>query len=644
MSRKYALFVGNSEYDSESLCNLASPIADVHDLANVFRDSSIGGFDEVTELINSTESQIRQKISSFFLRKKPEDLLLLYFSGHGVLDDRGHLYLAVKDTNPDLLRATAISADFIADDMDLCRSKRQILILDCCHSGAFRRGIKGGNKALTAATFEGNGSGRIVLTASDRREFAMEGNQVLEQAQTSLFTHFLLEGIKSGEADRDGDSLITLDEWYDYAYEKVVDSLPSQTPRRWVYNQEGRLIIARNPKPLTPVELPRELREAIQDQRPSIRLGVIPELGYIATGNDKRLALAAREALEDMRNDENASVVTAAKKAIVGYEAESPKIQPPEERSSDFSSKPEPGKQEKKIDWALDSVNMWNLGWVSFTNKTVKKLMFGAVMAAIILISSMLLVLPDRSTPEDSSTEQAEVGTMGDLGTSSTEIEPKRDGQESSLPNEQQDRGKQGAVIQEESSSIRDQPKGNQGTSLKRGTSIPQEQEPPEENRQPGMVEQTPSGTESAEKDPQNQLLGVANEQNAATNEGESADEVAAATEMLPIDRVRAEITDLQNALQKAILEREWEGVPAPLTDYYRKYMDDLYDKFDVTEVESKAGELLTDDATATLPVALDIGYRQKGREDINTLQFPAVNWVWIKRDQGFVLSYVQKP
>ena len=63
------------------------------------------------------------------------------------------LYLALKDTQVDLLKATSIPSSFVADEMDSCRSKRQILILDCCHSGAFARGTKGEQKAITETTF-----------------------------------------------------------------------------------------------------------------------------------------------------------------------------------------------------------------------------------------------------------------------------------------------------------------------------------------------------------------------------------------------------------------------------------------------------------------------------------------------------------
>ncbi len=103
-----------------------------------FLNPEIGGFDDVDVLVNSSSFIVRRAISEFFSGKNRDDLLLLYFSGHGVLDDQGRLYMAVKDTERTLLRATSIPAYFITDEMNNSRSQRQVLILDCCHSGAFR--------------------------------------------------------------------------------------------------------------------------------------------------------------------------------------------------------------------------------------------------------------------------------------------------------------------------------------------------------------------------------------------------------------------------------------------------------------------------------------------------------------------------
>jgi hypothetical protein len=176
-------------------------------------------------------------------------MLLFYFSGHGVLDENGRLYLAVKDTDTGTLRGTAIPARYITEEMDNSRSKRQVLILDCCHSGAFERGTKGavGASVGTANAFEGSGFGRVVLTASDATQYAWEGDQVIGDAENSLFTHFVIKGIQTGVADTNGDGIITVDELYDYVFDEIFKMTPKQTPGKWSFKEQGDLIISRSP-------------------------------------------------------------------------------------------------------------------------------------------------------------------------------------------------------------------------------------------------------------------------------------------------------------------------------------------------------------------------------------------------------------
>ncbi len=314
---KYALIIGNNQYDDPKLAQLKTPAADSQALAKVLADKSIGSFDEVTPLINKNESEIRRAISAFLTNKKPDDLVLVYFSGHGVLDDRGRLFLSLKDTETTLLKATAIPSTFISDEMDSCRSRRQILILDCCHSGAFARGTKGEQKAVTEATFEGSGYGRVVMTASDSTQYALEGDQVIRQTDLSLFTHFLLEGLKTGEADTDHDGHISLDEWYDYTYAKVVSETPRQIPHRWSYNQQGDLIIARNPNiHKRVVELPFELAQAVESSFTSIRENAVHELGKLLRSRDSELANLARLSLEKMKGDDSRRISSSAEKYL----------------------------------------------------------------------------------------------------------------------------------------------------------------------------------------------------------------------------------------------------------------------------------------------------------------------------------------
>lgn len=248
-SRKIALIIGNSKYKDKTLSQLITPDADVQALAKVLQSHQIGGFEEVEQLINRSAADVQRAIARFFSGKKPGDVLLLYFSGHGIRDDRGDLYLALRDTESALLSGTAIPAAFITAEMDRSRSKRQVLILDCCHSGAFSRGMKGaaGSSVGTATVFEGTGSGRVVLTATDSTQYAWEGEKVVGKGENSVFTRYLIRGLETGEADLDGDGNVGLDELYDYVYERVVEETPKQTPGKWSYKQHGEFVIARNP-------------------------------------------------------------------------------------------------------------------------------------------------------------------------------------------------------------------------------------------------------------------------------------------------------------------------------------------------------------------------------------------------------------
>ena len=244
MSGKFALIIGNTEYTDPGLAQLTAPGKDTEDFARVLKDKSLCKFDEVNVLFNQTESAIREAIDSLYYLKRPDDLLVLYFSGHGVRDEYGSLYLAVKNTNRSRLRSTAIKSDYVRESMDQSRSKRQVLILDCCNSGAFQQGTKAATGASigTSSAFEGNGYGRVVLTASDSTQFAWEGDKAIGETENSLFTHFLIRGLE-GEADRNRDGNITVDELYDFAYEQVLNITTKQTPGKWSYKEQGEIIL-----------------------------------------------------------------------------------------------------------------------------------------------------------------------------------------------------------------------------------------------------------------------------------------------------------------------------------------------------------------------------------------------------------------
>ncbi len=262
-SRRFALIIASDQYDDSRLNRLKAPANDADDLARVLRDPTIGGFEDITTVINQKADTVRDAIVKFFKGKKRNDLVLVYFSGHGIRGiDKGRLYLAAKDTDIDTPRSRGIEAHFITDEMDSSRIRRIVLVLDCCYSGAFALGAKSspiGTSIDVGASFRGKsndegsgGYGRVVLTASSAVQVAWEGDKIHgDIAGRSLFTHYLVKGLETGAAG--GTSpWITVDALYTYVYEHVIKAaeasgVKSQTPHKWAYALAGDIHIARNP-------------------------------------------------------------------------------------------------------------------------------------------------------------------------------------------------------------------------------------------------------------------------------------------------------------------------------------------------------------------------------------------------------------
>ena len=306
MSGKYALIIGISEYVDSGLAQLSAPGKDAEDFANVLKDPEIGAFASVNVLVNEPSSAVIEAIDEFYDNKKPDDLLVLYFSGHGVKDELGSLYLAFKNTIRSRLRSTAIKSDYIREAMDQSRSKRQVLILDCCNSGAFPQGTKAVTGGIMGMTQAFQGYGRYVLTATDATQFAWEGDKVIGETENSLFTHFLVKGLK-GEADSDGDGRITVDELYDYAYEQISRITPQQTPTKSAAKVEGEIVLRQNMRieDIKPVALPDDLISEIDDLRPLVREGAVQRLAKMLNGKNIGLRRSAIDALEKIVADEN---------------------------------------------------------------------------------------------------------------------------------------------------------------------------------------------------------------------------------------------------------------------------------------------------------------------------------------------------
>ncbi|WP_296900207.1 SUMF1/EgtB/PvdO family nonheme iron enzyme [Thiohalocapsa sp.] len=315
MAERLALIIANSDFEDEKLCRLKTPIRDAEALAEVLGDPEIGDFD-VTLLMDEEEREIRRRIARLYYRRKRSDLLLLYYSGHGIRDAHGDLYLATRDTEMDIAGATALSASFVREQLDKSNSQRKVVMLDCCHSGAFAKaGL--GDSVGTEDAFAGSGYGRVILTASDALELSWEGDEWLGEGQPSVFTNFLVEGLRTGKADLDGDGRIELDELYKYVYERVMTSgYAKQTPHKWAQQVEGEIFIAHAPE--LDEGLPGWIIDALSSAAFTARLAAVGELAQLIQGDNRTLAAAARAELKRLSEEEDNLAVRGAAAGALG--------------------------------------------------------------------------------------------------------------------------------------------------------------------------------------------------------------------------------------------------------------------------------------------------------------------------------------
>jgi uncharacterized caspase-like protein len=198
---------------------------------------------------------MEEAIETLFFNRQKDDLVLLYFSGHGIKDDSGRLFLATrqtrKNTKGELVRTTAVAASLIHDVMENRGSRRQVIILDCCFSGAFAEGMRAKDdgsldiKNQLAETKKPQSvEGRAVLTSSTSTQYSFEQ----EGSDLSVYTRYLVEGIEKGAADTNDDGFISVDELHEYARKKVQEAAPAMKPEIYAIKEGYKIQLAKSAK------------------------------------------------------------------------------------------------------------------------------------------------------------------------------------------------------------------------------------------------------------------------------------------------------------------------------------------------------------------------------------------------------------
>ena len=291
---KVALLIGVSSYNSDkSLSQLPAAEQDVEAMERVLLNPLLGGFERshLKKLINPNAELMRKTIDELFLDRKENDFILFYFSGHGLKDEDDILYFATANTQTKLLRSTAVESSFVNKIMKSSGSEKQVIILDCCFSGAYCLNAKGPELSVDIEN-ELSSKGRAVLASSTTYGFSFSFNE----SEPSIYTRYLVEGIETGAADTDRDGWISVDELHEYVKQKVPAEAQME-PEIYVDKQGYKIFIAK-----APVGDPKvEYRQLVARYAEDSKDGIDPVSKAILEIRQKELKLTPEEAEEIIR-------------------------------------------------------------------------------------------------------------------------------------------------------------------------------------------------------------------------------------------------------------------------------------------------------------------------------------------------------
>jgi tetratricopeptide (TPR) repeat protein len=260
---KKALVIAISDYDNPSgLKSIEFCKNDGKEMYDILKKN---GYDipDNHKLIGNVDSQrLKKVIYDFFTNEynKPDDTLVFYYSGHGIPDKFGTTFLAPSDMDSDHPFITGFSFDDLTNSMLACNSLRIVTILDSCFSGSLKisKGLdsKSGEEAATRIANSmieekseklKQGVGRCLLAASQGYEEAYDR----QEKDHSIFTYYLLEGLKGHKNAIDDEGNVTYDTLGKFITREIgnlpPEKRPKQTPVRKGEVSGGEIILANYP-------------------------------------------------------------------------------------------------------------------------------------------------------------------------------------------------------------------------------------------------------------------------------------------------------------------------------------------------------------------------------------------------------------
>ncbi len=188
------------------------------------------------------KANIHQTLEEIEKKSKPEDILLVFFAGHGEIVDKDQLLLLTTEATS--TKFEGIRMRELLDQLNKIPAGKRVLILDACHSGAAinsmdlakftgKRDVKDAERQsqrLKELDKLASKSGFAIITASSSDQKALE----LPQYEHGLMTYALLNAMLNNKSSLDENNQLQLEKWLIATEEEVKKLNQNQSTERMV--------------------------------------------------------------------------------------------------------------------------------------------------------------------------------------------------------------------------------------------------------------------------------------------------------------------------------------------------------------------------------------------------------------------------
>lgn len=258
----YIIAMSVSKYQ-DSRYDLQYAVKDGKDIANLFSPGTLSQDDFGTVYFDTlfNKNATREKffeVKKRLLTSKADDEVVVFVSGHGLLNKDLDFYFATYDIDFSNPETRGISFDDMESLLDSIPARKKLMMMDACHSGevdkeeplnllaqnvesssniTFRGNIKeynfkgvNTNVAASGASLNNSfelmqelfagldkGTGTVVISAAAGKGYALES----PKWNNGVFTYSIINGLKNRAADKNRDKQITISELKNYSITQV---------------------------------------------------------------------------------------------------------------------------------------------------------------------------------------------------------------------------------------------------------------------------------------------------------------------------------------------------------------------------------------------------------------------------------------